>query len=287
LGVTSEATVASREAGALNTTEPAWFRRLRLGRLLLGLVLPVSLFITWWLTTTQGVLDRRLIPTPLDVVQAWDTWIFGPRSSIAWNSGTWLEYIQLSAQRVFIGFAIALVAGIVLGALIGWYSFANATLDPFLQWLRPIPVTAWMPFVTLIFGIRETSAIVLIALGSFFPILLNTAAGVRGTREVLIRAALMLGTPRWRLIWKVALPAAVPSMVTGIRLGMGIAWVLVVVAEFVGVKGGLGYALWTGFQFSRQDLIVCDIITLGVLGLITDRLILLLARTTIHWSKQF
>jgi NitT/TauT family transport system permease protein len=259
----------------------------QLRRKLRGLALPVALFAAWFLTTSYGVVDERLVPSPRAVAATFETWASGPRSSLRWDSGTLLDHIGASGKRVLIGFGIAAVVGTALGALIGWYSAARETLDPFLQWLRPIPVTAWLPFVTLLFGIRETSAITLIALGCFFPILLNTTAGVRGTREVLVRAALMLGAPKRQLLRRVAIPAALPNVVTGLRLGVGLAWVLVIVAEFVGVESGLGYALWMAFQYSRQDIVIADIIILGALGLLSDRIIRAIATRTIHWSKEF
>jgi NitT/TauT family transport system permease protein len=266
---------------------PEWFGGGRVQALLLGLLLPLVLLVAWQISTSQELVDTRVVPSPGDVLSAFDTWIFGPQSTLAWESGTWFEYLTQSTKRVLIGFAIASAAGIVLGALIGWYTYVSATIDPLLQWLRPVPVVAWLPFVTLIFGITETSAITLIAMGSFFPVLLNTTAGVRGTRQVLIRAALMLGTAPRRLLLKVALPHALPSIVTGLRLSLGLAWVLVIVAEFIGVEGGLGYALWIGFQHSRQDVIIADIITLGALGLLSDQLIRTAAHYTIHWSKEY
>jgi NitT/TauT family transport system permease protein len=253
----------------------------------LGLILPLVLLAAWQISTSEELVDTRVVPSPGAVLDAFEHWIFGPRSSLAWESGTWLEYLGQSTKRVMVGFGIASIAGIVLGALIGWYTYVGATIDPLLQWLRPVPVVAWLPFVTLIFGITETSAITLIAMGSFFPVLLNTTAGVRGTRQVLIRAALMLGTSPRRLLLKVALPSALPNITTGLRLSLGLAWVLVIVAEFIGVEGGLGYALWVGFQHSRQDVIIADIITLGALGLISDQIIRTIARHTIHWSKEY
>ena len=159
------------------------------------------------------------------------TAIFGPRSTFAWYSGTWFEYVCFSAWRVFVGFAIASITGITVGILIGWFEKVRDLLDPLVQGLRPIPMTAWLPFATFMFGIREGSAIFLIAMGSFFPIVVSCTHGAEQTPKNLVRAALMLGTPPGRLLTRVVLPSALPSIFNGLRVGLGIAWVLVIVSK--------------------------------------------------------
>ena len=211
-------------------------------------------------------------------------WMFGPRSSLAWYSGTWLEYVYLSSWRVLIGFAIASAVGISAGILIGWYELANDLLDPIVQGLRPIPMTAWLPFATFIFGIREGAAVFLIAMGAFFPIVVSCTIGAEQTPKNLVRAALMLGTPPSRLLVRVVLPSALPYIFNGLRLGVGIAWVLVIVSEMLAVKGGIGYAMWTAYQFVRIDLIIASMFTVGVLGLLSDRLLSYMSRRLLRWN---
>jgi NitT/TauT family transport system permease protein len=210
--------------------------------------------------------------------------MFGPRSSLAWHSGTWLEYVYLSSWRVLIGFAIASAVGISAGILIGWYELANDLLDPIVQGLRPIPMTAWLPFATFIFGIREGAAVFLIAMGAFFPIVVSCTIGAEQTPKNLVRAALMLGTPPSRLLVRVVLPSALPYIFNGLRLGGGIAWVLVIVSEMLAVKGGIGYAMWTAYQFVRIDLIIASMFTVGVLGLLSDRLLSYMSRRLLRWN---
>jgi NitT/TauT family transport system permease protein len=190
----------------------------------------------------------------------------------------------MSLERVAAGFAIASVAGVVLGVLIGWYSAMEDLFDGLINFLRSVPMTAWVPFAVFIFGIHESAAIFLIAFGSFFPIVVNVAAGARQTPRILTRAARMLGTPPAKLLLRVVLPAALPAIFTGLRVGLGLAWVLVIVAEMLAVQGGLGYALWSAYQFSRLDLILAAIASVGCLGLASDRLISLLARRVLRWQ---
>ncbi len=234
-------------------------------------LLPVLLLALWQLASSAGWFDPSFVPSPGAVLDSWWQWIFGPRSELAWNSGTWFEYVGLSAWRVVVGFAIASVIGISVGVLIGWFSLMNDLLDPIVQGLRPIPMTAWLPFATFIFGIREGAAIFLIAMGSFFPIAVSCAIGAEQTPKNLVRAALMLGTPPRKLLLRVVLPSSLPYVFNGLRVGLGIAWVLVIVSEMLAVKGGIGYAMWTAYQFVRIDLIIAAMFTMGLLGLISDR----------------
>lgn len=248
-------------------------------------VVPVALLIGWQYASSVGFFDPSFVPSPTAVVDSWWQWIFGPRSELAWYSGTWLEYVYLSGYRVFVGFVIASLAGISIGVLIGWFKLVNDLLDPLIQGLRPIPMTAWLPFATFIFGIREGAAIFLIAMGSFFPIVVSCTLGAEQTPRSLVRAALMLGTPPHRLLLRVVLPSALPYIFNGLRVGLGIAWVLVIVSEMLAVKGGIGYAMWTAYQFVRIDLIIAAMFTMGVLGFVSDRILLFLSRRMLRWNS--
>jgi NitT/TauT family transport system permease protein len=267
-----------RSAWSLGRTQLGWKRRVRRA------LPPLILLALWQLASTTGVFDPSFVPAPTTVLDSWWQWIFGPRSALAWYSGTWLEYVYLSAIRVFVGFGIAAVVGIVVGILIGWYELMNDLLDPTVQLLRPIPMTAWLPFATFIFGIREGAAIFLIAMGAFYPIVLNCTAGAEQTPRTLVRAALMLGTPPKRVLLRVVLPSALPYIFTGLRLGVGIGWVLVIVVEMLAVKGGIGYAMWTAYQFVRIDLIIAAMFTVGILGLLSDRILVLISRRLLRWN---
>lgn len=262
------------------------FRPGRLGwkRSLRRVLVPILLLAIWQVTASLNLYDTSFLPPPTTVVSSLWRWMFGERTAFAWYSGTWFEYVYLSTSRVMIGFAIAAVLGVTVGIMIGWNEIVADLLDPLVQWLRPIPMTAWLPFATFIFGIREGAAISLIAMGAFYPIVVNCTAGAEQTPKNLVRAALMLGTPPRKLLFRVVLPAALPNIFTGLRLGVGIGWVLVIVVEMLAVKGGIGYAMWTAYQFVRVDLIIAAMFTIGVLGLITDRLLLWLSRRLLRWN---
>jgi len=274
------------------TAQPGWWRialsrahgRLGWERMARRVLLPLLLLALWQYASTAGFFDPSFVPSPTAVLSSWWQWIFGPRSELAWYSGTWFEYVYLSAWRVLVGFAIASAVGIIVGVLIGWFELVKDVLDPIVQGLRPIPMTAWLPFATFIFGIREGAAIFLIAMGSFFPIVVSCTIGAEQTPKNLVRAALMLSTSPRRLLVRVVLPSALPYIFNGLRVGLGIAWVLVIVSEMLAVKGGIGYAMWTAYQFVRIDLIIAAMFTMGLLGLISDRILLLLNRRLLRWN---
>jgi len=255
-----------------------WKRNLR------RFLVPVALLALWQVSASLNLYDPTFLPAPSTVLEALWQWMFGQRTAFAWYSGTWFEYVYLSTSRVMIGFAIAAVIGVTLGVLIGWNELVADLFDPVVQWLRPIPMTAWIPFATFIFGIREGAAISLIAMGAFYPIVVNCTTGAEQTPKNLVRAALMLGTSPRKILIRVVLPAALPFIFTGLRLGVGIGWVLVIVVEMLAVKGGIGYAMWTAYQFVRIDLIIAAMFTIGVLGLVTDRLLLLISRRLLRWN---
>jgi len=149
--------------------------------------------------------------------------------------------------------------------------------------LRPVPITAWLPFAIAVFGIYDASALFLIGLGAFYPIVVNTTHGVRDTNLLLLRAARMLGAGNGTVLAKVIFPSALPSIFTGLRLGIGIAWTAVIVAEMIAVKSGLGYVLWDAYYVGRMDICVATMFSVGLLGFISDRLIVWAARFLLRW----
>jgi NitT/TauT family transport system permease protein len=289
----SRASLSSREAVSARPVRPAGRRRSALARapgplawqrIARRALLPVLLLALWQFASATGFFDPSFVPSPITVLESWWEWMFGPRSELAWYSGTWFEYVWLSAWRVLVGFAVASGIGIGLGVLIGWFELVKDMLDPIVQGLRPIPMTAWLPFATFIFGIRESAAIFLIAMGAFFPIAVSCTIGAEQTPKNLVRAALMLGTSPRMLLLRVVVPSALPYIFNGLRVGLGIAWVLVIVSEMLAVKGGIGYAMWTAYQFVRIDLIIAAMFTMGLLGLASDRILLLLNRRLLRWN---
>ncbi len=253
----------------------------------LALALPVAVIAIWQVSGTNGALFGGVLPTPDRVWQAWKIWAFGP-AGLGLNpySGTWFANLVFSAERVAKGFLCAIFVGIPVGIAIGWNRIAADALDPTVQVLRPIPITAWLPFSIAVFGIHDFGAIFLIALGAFYPIVVNTSQGARDVERNLIRAAMMMGAGGWTVLRRVVLPASLPSIFTGLRIGLGIAWTAVIVAEMVAVKSGLGYVLWDAYYVGRMDVVIADMVSIGLLGFLSDRIILLIEHWVLGWRRM-
>jgi NitT/TauT family transport system permease protein len=252
-------------------------------RWLYALPLPVILIAAWQLAT--GGKSYSLIPPPSTVVlTAWDYAFGGIRNDT--YSATFAANAIASIIRVFSGFLVAMVIALPLGLILGRSRLARNIIDPTLQFLRPIPVTAWLPLTMILFGLGPPATIALIALGTFFPMLLNTVDGVRLVEPRLIEAAEMLGTPKAAIFARVILPAASPSIFTGIRIGLGLAWVLLVVGEMTGVPTGLGANIMDARQLSRTDLVISGMVYIGILGFLSDRVVMLIGRRALWWNPS-
>jgi len=247
-------------------------------------VLPLGLLAFWHVAVTQQWTPPGIIPSPAQVAESWYTWIFGaPGKSLSPYSGTWVSNVLYSTRRVLQGFLIAAAIGIPLGLFIGWNRLVANLVDPSIQLFRPVPITAWLPFSIAVFGIYDASALFLIGLGAFYPIVLNTTHGVRDTNLLLLRAARMLGAGQATILRKVVFPSALPSILTGLRLGIGVAWTAVIVAEMIAVKSGLGYVLWDAYYVSRMDICVATMFSVGMLGFLSDRVIYVFSRLVLRW----
>jgi len=249
-----------------------------------ALVLPLALIALWHLTVEYRWVAEGIIPSPAQVLRSWELWIFGTaKGGLSPYSGTWLDNVLYSSKRVLQGFGLAAFVAIPLGLMIGWNRLTGRLVDPTIQLLRPVPITAWLPFAIAVFGIYDASALFLIGLGAFYPIVVNTTHGVRDTNLLLLRAARMMGAGAGTVLAKVVFPSALPSIFTGMRLGIGVAWTAVIVAEMIAVKSGLGYVLWDAYYVGRMDICVATMVSVGFLGFISDRVIVYASRILLRW----
>ena len=252
-------------------------------QLMLGLVIPTVVVVLWQVMGSMPDM-AGILPTPLKVLEGWHSWIFAkPGLGLNPYLGTWLANVEYSSMRVVQGFTLAALVGVPLGLLIGWSKFISQMFDPMIQSLRPIPITAWLPFSIAVFGIRDIGSIFLIFLGGFYAIVVNTTQGARDVDRNLVRAALMMGASRTQLLLRVVLPAAMPSIFTGLRIGLGISWTAVIVSEMVAVKSGLGYVLWDAYYVGRMDIVLADMVSIGAMGYISDRIIVYIERKMLVW----
>jgi NitT/TauT family transport system permease protein len=224
------------------------------------LTLVAVLVAIWWTTVVQS--GSIIFPTPWDVVLATMELV---------RLGTLWDHIASSLLRVGAGFLLAATLAIPLGLLMGWFKGVFATLNPIIQILRPISPIAWIPLAILWFGVGNLSPVFLIFLASLFPIIVETAAGVHTMERQYIRAAHNFGVSGLTLFRRVVIPAALPHIITGMRISLGVAWLVVVAAEMIAMRSGLGYLIIDSRNAgNRYDLVVAGMVIIGLTGLLLD-----------------
>jgi NitT/TauT family transport system permease protein len=229
------------------------------------IVLAVIVFL-WWLVVT--LTKSVIFPTPWQVVAG--------TLELA-RDGTLWEHIGASLFRVAAGFGIAVVLAIPLGLWMGWVHGAFVTLNPLFQILRPISPIAWIPIAILWFGVGNASPIYLIFIASVFPMIVQTTAGVHTIEKRYLRAAENFGVTRSKLFLQVVFPATLPQIIVGMRIGLGVAWLVVVAAEMIALRSGLGYMIIDSRNAgNRYDLVIAGMIIIGLIGLALDGIMRLL-----------
>lgn len=261
----------------------SWTQLLPVKDLFLYIAGPAVVLATWEYVGRQGMLAAGMFPPFSDVVRAAIEWLLGVGGSGGRYSGTWVDHALSSTGRILVGFGIGSVIAVVLGVLVGWSPVIKKLVDPSVNVIRPISVTAWIPLALIIFGIGNRPAVFLTMLASFFPVYVSTVAGVEYAEGKLTRAALMLGANSRQLLTRVVLPAALPSILTGMRVAAAIAWTTVIVAEMLGAKSGLGYVLIDAYNFFQFDYVISAMFSVGFLGFITDRIVVVLSGRQLRW----
>jgi sulfonate transport system permease protein len=241
-------------------------------------ILPIAFLVCWQLLVQYGLISTRILPTPLQVVEA------GFALAI---KGTLSEYIGISTKRAFIGFAIGGGIGFVLGVLNGVFRISEKLLDSSIQMIRNVPHLALIPLVILWFGIKEEAKIFLVVLGVFFPIYLNTLHGIRSVDPGLIEMAKVYGLRGMSLYWNVILPGALSSILVGVRFALGFMWLTLIVAETISADSGIGYMAMNAREFMRMDVVVLSIILYALLGKLSDIMAKLLERLWLQWHPNY
>ena len=238
----------------------------RLKRLLPSLTVMAVLIAAWWLVVvkTQSVI----FPTPWQVVTG--------TGELMQNGVLW-EHIGASLFRVGSGFLLAVAFAVPLGLWMGWVRGAFTTLNPIFQMLRPISPIAWIPIAILWFGVGNASPVFLIFISSVFPMVVQTTSGVHTIERRYLRAAANFGVSRATLFRRVVIPAALPQIIVGMRIGLGVAWLVVVAAEMIALRSGLGFLIIDSRNAgNRYDLVIAAMIIIGMIGLLLDGLMRLL-----------
>ncbi|AWM88970.1 ABC transporter permease [Microvirga sp. 17 mud 1-3] len=264
-----------QEAAALAASRLAGKRRAFNGRVLLGLFLPVLAALLWEGAVQAGLAQGRLVPPPSRILAT----LWG----LAQTGELWV-HVAVTLWRILAGFAIGAAAGIVFGAISGSSESLRRLFDPTLQALRAIPSIAWVPLFILWLGIFEASKVALIAVGVFFPVYLGIAGAILSVDRKLVEVGRVFRLSRIGLARRILLPAILPEAVIALRSGLGLGFMFVVAAEFMGASEGLGYLLIDGQQMGKPDQILAAIIAFALLGKAADSLIVLLTRPLVRWQ---
>ena len=241
----------------------------------LGLVLPIVLAAFWEFAVRMGWSNGRLVPPP----------------SVIWNtfadlaaSGELAQHALATLWRVACGFVLGVIAGTVAGAITGYSILTFRLLDPTLQGLRAVPSIAWVPLFILWFGIFEASKIILIAVGVFFPVYLGVMGAVLSVDRKIVEVGRVFRLSGFAMVRRILLPAVMPAYVISLRAGLGLGWMFVLAAEFLGASTGLGFLLIDGQQLGKPAQIVAAIVAFAILGKASDWLIVLVASPFLRWQ---
>lgn len=245
------------------------------GNFILSIALPVVILLLWELGVRGGSINGNVIPAP---TKLWDTFVE------LVTSGKMQNALAISFQRVLLGFLIASVIGIVLGFLMGLFACFNKAMASLVNILRPIPTIALIPIFIIVLGIGEAANISVIVVGAIWPILLNTTAGVMSVDRKLMELAYVYRIGKRKVLFQIILPSALYSILTGLRLGIGGAWMSVVAAEMIGATSGIGYLIMFAKSLAQAANMYVLVLVIGIIGFLIDRILLVLQNRI---SKKF
>ncbi len=249
-------------------------RQIELG---LSILSPIVLLAAWEFAARAGWIDLRFFPAPSQVFV---------EAAAMIRSGQLIEDVLISLQRIVIGFTIGAVPGVVIGLAMGLFGKVRAIIQPLVDATFPIPKIAILPLFILILGLGEESKYAIIATAVIYLVLLNTAAGVRNIDRIYLDVGRNYRAGKWMMFTDVALPGALPMIFAGLKLGMGVALLVIVSAEFVGARSGIGYLIWTSWQTFQVEQMYVGLMVSAVLGFATTALIDALERVLVPWKRH-
>ncbi|MFY8294075.1 ABC transporter permease [Bacillus paranthracis] len=271
-------TVVKRASITIGKSNVKKVRKTNVKVLVRAITIPVIVLIIWQLAGVFDLVSKTVLPTPLDIFLAFQELI---------KTGELFGHVSISVFRAAAGFFIGGSLGIILGTIVGFSTRSEQYLDPSVQMLRTVPHLAVAPLFVLWFGFGETSKVLLIADGAFFPLYVNAFLGIRGVDSKLFDVARVLEFSKRKLITQLILPAALPNLLLGARLSLGVAWVSLVVAELMGSTEGIGYMIMDARQFSNTDIVFVGIIIFAFVGKFSDSLVRLLEVKFLRWRDNF
>jgi sulfonate transport system permease protein len=241
----------------------------------LPIVLPIIILLVWIYLTEKEFIAAYLIPSPLVVIDTLFQF---------WDDGILLDDTWTSVSRMLQGFSLAVITGLTFGIIMGLFTRIDKFFAGVFNTIRVIPPLAWIPIIILWFGIGEASKVIIIFKGAFFPILLNTIQGIEGVPKGYLEVSKLMGVSKRKVLFQVILPAALPSIFVGLRLGLGTAWMAVVAAELIASESGLGFRITQGRELSQPDVMVIGMAMIGLIGVSMDALITFIQRRVLSWQ---
>ncbi|CAH1693553.1 aliphatic sulfonate ABC transporter membrane subunit [Hyphomicrobiales bacterium] len=247
-------------------------------RILRRSVVPIGLLITWQVLASYGVINRRFMSSPSDILTS------------LWNltaSGKLTTHLGVSLWRALLGLVLGSTVALLAGILAGLSKLGEDAIDSTIQAVRTLPFLGLVPLFILWFGLGETPRILLVALGSFFPVYLNVFKGIRGVDEQLIELGKSYRLSRWRLVRDIIVPAALPSALVGLRYAIGLSWLSLVVAEQINSSSGLGWLIVQANELAQTSVIMTALAIYAVIGVLADALVRLIERRALRWQRSF
>jgi sulfonate transport system permease protein len=246
-------------------------------RFFVAAAFPLLLLAVWQFLGDRNVLNPSVFPSPRRIGQGFGSLI---------SKGTYPQHVSASMSRVARGFLQGSVAGLVVGTAAALSPWINQALVAFIGIFRPIPAIAYIPLLILWLGIGEESKIAVITVGAFWPVLLNTIHGITGADPKLMEVGRVFEKNYAQVLWKIVLPSAMPSIFTGLRLGISSAWTCVVTAEMIAASKGIGFLISFGRELSQPNIMFVGIASIGIIGLIIDTAVLQIQKKVIYWSPS-
>ncbi len=238
---------------------------------------PLVLLGLWEALARSHLIDTRFFPAPSNIIRH----LF----DLASSGGLW-KHTGASLYRLAIGFLVGCLPAIVLGLAIGLYRPVRAAFDPLISATYPIPKSSLLPLILLIFGLGESSKIAMVAIGVFYPVVINTAAGVRQISPIFLDVGHNFGASRFNMFRTVALPGALPLIMTGIKLGAGMGLVLIAIAEMIGAKQGLGYMIWNAWELFDVETMYVGLFVIAIIGFVMNAGFDAIERAVVPWRKR-
>ncbi|WP_264289602.1 taurine ABC transporter permease TauC [Duffyella gerundensis] len=240
------------------------------------------LLAIWWVVTRLQLIGPLFLPPPQQVLHQ----LFTIASAQGFMDATLWQHLAASLTRILIALAAAVLIGVPVGIAMGLNETVRGILDPLIELYRPIPPLAYLPLMVIWFGIGETSKILLIYLAIFAPVALSALAGVKSAQQVRTRAAQSLGASRWQVLWYVILPGALPEILTGLRIGLGVGWSTLVAAELIAATRGLGFMVQSAGEFLATDVVLAGITVIALIAFTLELGLRALQRRLTPWHGE-